>query len=297
MKRKLLALILAGSLTAMTAAQSAHSTPYVISIAGSIFDVGYDIEGLQPTVINGKLVSTKGCVKATASQNTQSLRTMCDSINGVEVPKVKWSLHRAEHNAGGLPMAQVSLTYGGVIGVHMPALDLAATQADFFELDFAATDVAFDGFTAFSAEEKAAVKAQKMWLPSNFRTSLGDLPTGRVSKVDAFTIKQGIADLDDNGRADFTVPEAITLTIPVDDASPYQDWFRAAASGQEIIKTLVIEYQDNDGVPVLTFSVPVIIESIGYSDLFLGTSATSGREVEVGCRAKGIVICKPGSVH
>ena len=35
---------------------------------------------------------------------------------------------------------------------------------------------------------------QKSWLCSNFRLRLGDLPGGRVSKIDAFTIKQGVSE-------------------------------------------------------------------------------------------------------
>ena len=295
MQCKLFALISVSSLAVAAAAQS-HAVPYVMYGDGSFFDVGYDVEGLQATTVKGKPYVPKGCVKSTASQNTQSLRMMCSEIDGTPKTPTRFSIHRAEHGKGGIAGAgRVSFTYQGLTAVYMPELDVAATQAAFFELEFLASDVTFDGLEATSPAEKDAIKAQKMWLPSNFRVSLGDMPTARINKVESFTIKQGIADLDGDGRLDFVIPEAITFTLPVEDSGPYQDWFKATSSGQETLKTLMIEYDDNDNLPVVTMIVPVSIESIGFADLFLGTTATPGRDVQVQCRARGIVACKPGT--
>ena len=123
-----------------------------------------------------------------------------------------------------------------------------------------------------------------------------------TSKVSAFTLQLGTADLDGDGDADFTIPDAIAVTLPIEDAGPYLEWFRTSSGspdglpglGSSEAKMLEIEYQDGDGIPVLTVSVRVTIESLGFSDMFLGTSPTPGREIQATLKAKGIIVTKGG---
>ena len=274
------------ALAAIAVAQP-HPVPHVIYIDGAMSEVGYDFEGLQPHVPvdpAAKLVSTKGCVKITPSQNSQSLRTAADSVNGTAKPPVKWTVHR-DGSGGG----SVSFASQGVSAVHMPALDVAASEAGFIEVMMDAADVQFDGFFRTTAEEKRAIKASKNWLPSNFRCSLDDLPIDQVSRVSSFSIRQGAADLDGDGAADFVITEAIKLTIPVEVASPFSAWFYAGGAGVAAPKMLAIEYRDTNKKAVLTVIIQVELESLGYADLFLGIAEAPGREVQVALKARGII--------
>ena len=51
-----------------------------------------------------------------------------------------------------------------------------------------------------------------MWLPSNFRLTLGALPTAKVNKVDAFTVKQNFVETPD-GQGGVTL-EPTNLEFP-----------------------------------------------------------------------------------
>ena len=65
------------------------------------------------------------------------------------------------------------------------------------------------------------------WLASNFRFELGDLPCKRVSKIDAFTIKQGVVDDQVGGdRQKIEVPN-LKLTFSAADAEPWEAWFKS----------------------------------------------------------------------
>lgn len=288
--------LLAASAFSISAVQS-RSEPYVITMDGVYVEVGHDFEELQQHVRRKdvRLISTKGCVKVTASQNTQSLRMMCNSIDGTPKTPSKWIAHQCLPNGSGLGGGQISFTVDDFTAVEVPALDVEAKDAAYFEIMFDASEVTFDGFFSTTAREKEIVKSQKPWLPSNFRCTVGDLPTRDISKVSAYTIKRGLVDIDGDGDLDFIIDEAIELTMPVEQASSYLDWFRATDQADPIAKMLTIEYQDADNLAVFTLTVAVEIESLGFANMFLGDIATPGREIQVGLRAKGIISAKPSS--
>jgi hypothetical protein len=76
---------------------------------------------------------------------------------------------------------------------------------------------------------------QKTWSPANFRFRLGDLPTGRVSKIDSFTIKVGDA------KGDVQVPP-LSVTLDAADAGA---WKVAVKSKHK--KAGAIELTEDDG--------------------------------------------------
>lgn len=271
--------------------------PHVMSVNGTIIGVGYEADGLQPalepTPVGARLVSHKGCVKVTATQNSQSLRMLSNCINGLPVEPRRLTIHRCLPGAGGTGGGQVSFLTSSIGEVEMPALDVAATEAGFFELMYDNSEVAFDGFFSTSPEEKAAIKAQKMWLPSNFRCTIGDLPTARISKIDSFTIKQGIADVNGDGKADYVIPGEMTLTIPVEDMPAFQQWFNSYLAGGGAPKLLTLDYLDADGTSLFQISVQVSIQSLGFADLYQGTASFPGRDVQVALKARGIIASKP----
>ena len=72
---------------------------------------------------------------------------------------------------------------------------------------------------------------QKLWQASNFRVSVGDLPCGRVSKIDSFVIKQTVAEYRDGGqRFPQIIPGKLefpnlVLTFHAIDRDPWQAFF------------------------------------------------------------------------
>lgn len=267
------------------------AVPHAIYADGVLVDVVYDVTGMQSKV----RPYVRDDPKVVASQNSQSLRMAASEIDGTPKTPSKWSIHRCLPSGPGLGGGQVSCVIRGVQALTLPGLDVAASQAAFFGIDLNSSDVSFDGFFQTTPAEKAAVKEQKKWLPANFRLKIGDLPCDRVSRVDQITIERGVADWDGDGVLDYGIRDSIKITLPVDDAGKFQEWFNAAANGANEMKNLSLEYQDDTSTTFLTLGTGVQIESIGFSDLFLGTTATPGRDVTVTLKAKGIISVKSGT--
>ena len=111
-----------------------------------------------------------------------------------------------------------------------------------------------------AASGKVTINAgkQKKWLTSNFRCTLGDMPTKRVSKIDSFTIKQGIIEAETGERrrpqiepAKLEIPN-LSITLSEVDSDPwfkYFDDFVIRRSAEEI--SGVLEYLAPDMKTVL----------------------------------------------
>jgi hypothetical protein len=73
----------------------------------------------------------------------------------------------------------------------------------------------------------AKTAKHKQWLASNFRLTLGDLPTKRVTKVDSVTVRQA-RELDDETRPRSPQrPDVsdLAVTLAESDAKAFDDWF------------------------------------------------------------------------
>lgn len=113
--------------------------------------------------------------------------------------------------------------------VGFPALDAAAKDPAYLVLKFAPDRTERKPGSGKQLTPVSASK-QKQWLPSNFRVRLDGLPTARVSKVDAFTIKQ-TAVADDAGADREPVREPgklefpnLKITLAESDAAPWEAW-------------------------------------------------------------------------
>ena len=74
---------------------------------------------------------------------------------------------------------------------------------------------------------------KKKWLASGFTFEMGDLPCERITKIDAFTLKQSVVKVGGNKTREPTkhptkteVPN-IKVTFSARDAAPWEDWFNA----------------------------------------------------------------------
>ncbi len=114
--------------------------------------------------------------------------------------------------------------------------DALITEVTFPKMDGASKETAYldivitPSLTRLKPAKPKAVPGakQKQWLCSNFRVKLGDLPSSRISKVDSFTIKQGVTDSDPgDGRIRTIEPTKleypnIIVTLSEVDGAP---WF------------------------------------------------------------------------
>ena len=113
--------------------------------------------------------------------------------------------------------------------VGFPALDASSKDVAFMTLKLA-PDQTVDK-PASGKLSSAPKQQQKQWLPSNFRLDIKGLPTGRVNKIDAITIKQAIVTdeigerrdpLKEPGKLEFP---NLVFTLSEVDAQPWLDWF------------------------------------------------------------------------
>lgn len=114
--------------------------------------------------------------------------------------------------------------------IGFPAMDASSKDTAYLTIKFAPDRTIRKQGSGGQLSAAPAGKQQKQWLPSNFRFELKGLPTARVSKIDAFTIKQTVA-TDDIGETRDPVKEPgklefpnLTLTLAAADAAPWEAW-------------------------------------------------------------------------
>jgi phage tail-like protein len=137
--------------------------------------------------------------------------------------------------------------------VTVPALDASGKDSAYFTIKFDAEEITYQA--GDDADISGIVNTkQKKWLNSNFRLRLGDLPCTRVSKIDSFTIKQGITQ-DDVGEQRVSCKEPTKLEFPnlkitfsASDIKPWATWFDEfvikGINGQEKELSGAIEFLD-----------------------------------------------------
>ncbi len=93
--------------------------------------------------------------------------------------------------------------------IGMPALDAASKDAAKMTLKFKPETTRMKATTGFSQ----GAKAQKQWLPSNFRLEIDGIDCTKVNKIDAITVKQAFVEDPVGGLRDVT-REPAYLEIP-----------------------------------------------------------------------------------
>jgi hypothetical protein len=114
--------------------------------------------------------------------------------------------------------------------VTIPALDASSKDSAYFTIKFEVEETTYqDGD---NTDLKGTINTkQKKWLTSNFRLELGDLPCGRVTKIDSFTLKQTVVQ-DDVGSLRVATKEPGKIEVPnlkvtysASDEKAWQRWF------------------------------------------------------------------------
>ena len=126
------------------------------------------------------------------------------------------------------PVSERELLQTSVAAVTVPALDAASKEPAHL------TVVVAPEYSRTRKASGAAVKLpaakQKQWLPSNFRLSIDGLDCSRVSKIDAFTVKQAVAE-DAVGEVRAYAKAApkldfppLRITLAESHAQTWRDW-------------------------------------------------------------------------
>ncbi|MEO8539168.1 MAG: phage tail protein [bacterium] len=113
--------------------------------------------------------------------------------------------------------------------IALPTLDAASKEAAQMTIKFRPESTRLTPGTGKLAGAVAA--KQKAWLSSNFRISIGDLPCGRVSKIEALAIKQKVTEYREGGEGTIRLLPGrleypnLVLTFAATDGSQWQAFF------------------------------------------------------------------------
>jgi hypothetical protein len=255
-------------LTAPSMAQRTFVRPHVLEKSGTISAILWDQGGGQSSIeFEGEvsrrvLVPIEGVVSPYG--NDQLFAWLVSNINGKPTTE-NFNLYSVEKGARNL----ISLEKCSPGSIRIPACDVDSKEARGIEVSIMPGSISnsgpFDGTAS-----KIDAKKQKMWLPSNFRLSVGNLPCSRVSKIDSFTIKQGLnGDLDGDGNADIASEVGdLSFLVPMSDAPVFQK-----AMQQEF--PYRHEMLDDDGNTLFTVTGTVIITSAELDDICLSPTDPS----------------------
>jgi hypothetical protein len=114
--------------------------------------------------------------------------------------------------------------------VGFPAMDAAAKDPCYLTVKFAPE---YTRRKPGGIATPPPVKAQETWLPSNFRLEIDGLDCTRVSRIDAFTVKQKVVgDSIGDARDQFKEPARIefpnlAITMPETAVPTWVDWFES----------------------------------------------------------------------
>jgi phage tail-like protein len=148
-------------------------------------------------------------------------------------------------------------TFSGALikEIGFPKLDATDKSAAYMSVGIGVEHIDFKVGSGQKLKQLEGMPQQKLWTSCNFRFSLEGFDCSRVSKVDAFTIKQNIIEHHVGGfRAPFKLASRVDLPtisfyIPEADAGPYYTRaMNVAASGKPTGSLHgMIEILDNGG--------------------------------------------------
>lgn len=149
--------------------------------------------------------------------------------------------------------------------IGFPAMDASSKDPAYMTLKFAPERT--EDKPASGKLSSGSKQQQKLWLPSNFRLEIKGLPTGKVSKIDALTIKQTAVTDDIGETRDYQKEPGkleypnLVFTIPEVDAQPWRDYFETFVikgnNGEEFERT-----------GRLTYLAPNLSDELGRLEFF-----------------------------
>lgn len=229
-------LLLALSLSLPTSAPvRGFVLPHVLEKSGTISGVGGSVEGGRKYTEwgPGKLTYDDLHVTFLMNSNGPVFNLAMDSINGNARKSEDWSIHRILK--GNAPDS-VTFRTGLITEISFPACNVDGSELALADVAFRPDFVRAGGPVPVTPLERDAVKSQKKFFTNNFSLNMPGLPTGRVSKIDSFTIKQQVAT---PGSPPAYESSEVRFTIPVADARPFFEAMAVGADGS--VKTVDLQ--------------------------------------------------------
>lgn len=265
--RKTTLLIAFAALSAISAANTLV-IPHILEKSGSITDVCYDVIGAREAgsgIATGRRQYQPLLIRKRIDKASPLLMRAITALTGpIKKPgSSPFQIHRCDTGDNN---GMMTFSLNSVIGLVCPSLENSGRDMAGFDVMCAVDDVSFDGFVRPSKDEKDAIKSeQKKWLPANFRLKMDGIDDARISKIDSFTIKQSVADLDGDGVLDLTCSD-ITCTVPEAAGQQYVKMAREAGSGLATGRRAIGTYSDGQSNIEVSFTLECV--EAGYTDIF-----------------------------
>jgi hypothetical protein len=274
--RRLSAVACLSAMAAFGFTQSSFVSPHLMELPdGTFLGIAWDLRGGQPkstTVVEGPpVIITLNPIGMLLSPygNGGFMQLLAKNMIGGQV-NASWITNTCAIRSSNVT---TGVSYSGVtpLEVTFPACDVDSKDPGGIVV-VANAETAKGIPVPDEVKRRLAqhtAKKQKMWLPSNFRLRIGDLPCSRVNKIEALVVKQTIADLDGDGALDyFFMPDDLSFTVPMPDARPFQEAFLATCNGKPTEYPVALEYLDDLGNPLITLTWQTVIYSAGPADAF-----------------------------
>ncbi len=180
--------------------------------------------------------------------------------------------------------------------IGFPALDAASKEAGRLSLEFSPDST--HRKVGSGAAIAASVKAQKKWLPANFRLKIDGLEAActKVNKIEALVVKQtfidrpGVTDrVSTKEPAKLETPNLV-VTLPESAAGPFFDWAESF-----VIKGIHGQKDEKSGsIDFLTLDLKTVLATLTFSNVGIFRCAPEKAEagVESIRRVKAEMYCE-----
>jgi hypothetical protein len=170
-----------------------------------------------------------------------------------------------------------------ITAVEFPGCDADLKESRGVEVEFQALEARHLQAHELAHVVQQAAKKQKMWLCSNFRLRVGDLPTERTIRTEKIKFKQEFGPVqaqkknllasisEDAHLQDERLPitlDDFAFEIPSADRGRFDEELAKATSGSPATLSVQLEYLDEDGLPLLTLRFPGTLKAVGQAGLF-----------------------------
>ena len=129
------------------------------------------------------------------------------------------------HNYGGIEQSRIEFDNALITEITFPELDGTSKTSGQFELTLRPETTRVSKASAGTKGPIGTGKKQKNWSLQNFRLKLDDLPTSKVNRIEAITVKQTVTGDVGNLTLQPVVIPNVSFTVPQSDAKEFDDWF------------------------------------------------------------------------
>ena len=218
--------------------QSYSAGKFMLEIDGKAAGYLSSVEGGEPfAAVVAEPADAKGVVrKSPGPVAYEPIRISFGS--GMEPPLYQWMAdmlagsQRAKSGAilflnySGNEQSRLEFTKGLITELTFPELDAGSKNPALFTLTLKPETTRVSKASSGGKGATAPTKKQKAWSSQDFRLKLDDLPTSKVSKIDAMTVKQAVIEKAGRLTLDPVDIPNIVFTLREADASEFSTWFQ-----------------------------------------------------------------------